>query len=63
MTLQIDVVNCRLDNRVYIRKSTEKRFALRTRDVSLQILHPNQLFWSHRLFIANNAAMLSTIRA
>ena len=30
---QIDVVTCRLDGRVYVRKSTEKRFALRTHDV------------------------------
>ena len=30
----IDVVSCRLDSRVYIRKSTEKKFALRTREVS-----------------------------
>ncbi|KAJ3573913.1 hypothetical protein NP233_g2126 [Leucocoprinus birnbaumii] len=28
----IDVVTCRLDGRTYVRKSTEKRFALRTRD-------------------------------
>lgn len=28
----IDVVTCRLNGRVYVRKSTEKRFAIRTRD-------------------------------
>ncbi|KAF4609483.1 hypothetical protein D9613_012311 [Agrocybe pediades] len=28
----IDVVTCRLDNRVYVRKSIDKAFALRTRD-------------------------------
>ncbi|KZT71994.1 kinase-like protein [Daedalea quercina L-15889] len=28
----IDVVTCRMDGRVYVRKSTEKRFALRTHD-------------------------------
>ncbi|KII85494.1 hypothetical protein PLICRDRAFT_178559 [Plicaturopsis crispa FD-325 SS-3] len=28
----IDVVNCRIDGRVYVRKSIEKRFALRTRE-------------------------------
>ncbi|EPT01208.1 hypothetical protein FOMPIDRAFT_1120784 [Fomitopsis schrenkii] len=31
-TQAIDVVTCRLNGRVYIRKSTEKRFALRTHD-------------------------------
>ncbi|KAH9931972.1 kinase-like domain-containing protein [Fomitopsis serialis] len=30
----IDVVTCRLDGRVYVRKSTEKRFALKTHDAS-----------------------------
>ncbi|KAF8823515.1 hypothetical protein HHX47_DHR10000379 [Lentinula edodes] len=30
--LQIDVVTCKLDSRVYIRKSIEKKFALRTRE-------------------------------
>lgn len=34
---QIDVVNCRLDGRVYIRKSIEKRFAFKTRDVSVHV--------------------------
>jgi hypothetical protein len=33
--LQIDVVTCRLNGRVYVRKSTEKPFALRARDVRL----------------------------
>ncbi|KAI0076586.1 kinase-like protein [Panus rudis PR-1116 ss-1] len=28
----IDVVNCKIDGRVYVRKSTEKHFALRTHD-------------------------------
>jgi hypothetical protein len=32
---QIDVVTCRLNNCVYVRKSIEKQFALRTRDVCL----------------------------
>lgn len=32
---QIDVVTCRLNGRVYVRKSIEKRFAIRTRDVRL----------------------------
>ena len=30
---QIEVVNCTLDGRVYVRKSIEKLFALRTREV------------------------------
>ena len=30
---QIDVVNCNIDGRVYVRKSIEKRFALKTREV------------------------------
>jgi hypothetical protein len=33
--LQIDVILCHLDGRVYVRKSIEKRLALRNRDVSL----------------------------
>lgn len=32
--LQIDVVNCVLDGRVYVRKSVERAFALRSREVS-----------------------------
>lgn len=31
---QVDVVTCKLDGKVYVRKSTEKRFALKTQDVS-----------------------------
>lgn len=38
---KIDVVTCRLDNRVYVRKSIDKKFALRTRDVSN--LTPSQI--------------------
>lgn len=30
---QISVVNCRLNGRLYVRKSTDKQFALRARDV------------------------------
>ena len=30
---QIDVVTCKLDGRTYIRKSIEKRFAMKTQDV------------------------------
>ena len=30
---QIDVVRCNLDSKVYVRKSIEKRFAYKTRDV------------------------------
>ncbi len=30
---QIDVVNCSIDGHVYVRKSIEKRFALKTREV------------------------------
>jgi serine/threonine protein kinase len=36
---QIDVVNCRLDGRVYVRKSIEKRFAMKTRDVCHPRIH------------------------
>ncbi|CAA7270531.1 unnamed protein product [Cyclocybe aegerita] len=32
LVVKIDVVSCRLNNRVYVRKSIEKKFALRTRD-------------------------------
>ena len=32
---QVDVVTCKIDGCLYVRKSTEKRFALRTRDVCL----------------------------
>ncbi|KAJ2925699.1 hypothetical protein H1R20_g11396, partial [Candolleomyces eurysporus] len=32
MFIQIELVTCRLDNRVYVRKSIEKAFALRTRE-------------------------------
>ena len=32
----IDVVKCHLDGRVYVRKSIEKRFALRTREVCFE---------------------------
>ncbi len=31
--LQIDVVKCRLDGRVYVRKTIEKKFVLRAREV------------------------------
>ncbi len=31
--LQIDVVKCRLDARVYVRKTIEKKFVLRAREV------------------------------
>ncbi|KAF9002455.1 kinase-like domain-containing protein [Cyathus striatus] len=41
----IDVVNCRLNNRVYVRKSIEKRFALRTRDQCFP-LHEKHLLLS-----------------
>lgn len=34
--LQIDVVSCVLDGRVYVRKSIERAFALRSREVSHQ---------------------------
>lgn len=37
--IQIDVVTCKLDGRLYVRKSTEKRFALRTREVSRPLIH------------------------
>ncbi|KAJ3507797.1 hypothetical protein NLJ89_g6103 [Agrocybe chaxingu] len=32
LVVKIDVVTCRLNSRVYVRKSIEKKFALRTRD-------------------------------
>ena len=32
--VKIDIVSCRLDNKVYVRKSVEKKFAIRTHDVS-----------------------------
>ena len=32
--VQIDVVTCQLDGRVYVRKTIEKHFALRTREVT-----------------------------
>ena len=34
---QIHVVKCLLDNRVYVRKSIEKRFALRNRQVRMVV--------------------------
>lgn len=49
--MQIDVVTCKLDGRVYVRKSTEKRFALRTRDVSYSV----QLFGLHFNLTDSNA--------
>jgi len=33
--LQIDVVNCKFDGRVYVRKAVERRLAFRTRDVGV----------------------------
>ncbi|KAE9394240.1 kinase-like protein [Gymnopus androsaceus JB14] len=54
----IDVVTCRLDSRVYIRKSTEKKFALRTReqcspqferDILLKALQTNTCWAPHLL--------------
>ncbi len=36
--IKIDVVTCRLNNCVYVRKSIEKRFALRTRDVRFVLI-------------------------
>jgi hypothetical protein len=36
--IKIDVVTCRLNNCVYVRKSIEKRFALRTRDVRIAFI-------------------------
>ena len=47
LILQIDVVNCNIDGRVYVRKSIEKRFALKTREVcptSFRTPTPNQPF-------------------
>lgn len=45
---QIDVVICRLDSKVYVRKSVDKRFALRSRDVCSPpfgpYLQPHSLF-------------------
>lgn len=38
LVFQIDVVNCTFDGRVYVRKSIEKTFALRTREVNLRVL-------------------------
>ncbi|KAG0702614.1 hypothetical protein DFH29DRAFT_490533 [Suillus ampliporus] len=35
----IDVVTCQLNGRVYVRKSIEKHFALRTREVTLVLQH------------------------
>jgi len=39
--IQIDVVTCHFDRRVYVRKSIEKRFALKARDVLLFFLALN----------------------
>ncbi|PFH47507.1 hypothetical protein AMATHDRAFT_6687 [Amanita thiersii Skay4041] len=44
----IDVVTCRLDNRVYVRKSIEKRFALRTRDQCFPLFERNILLQARR---------------
>jgi|SRR5882762_1409719 hypothetical protein len=41
--VQIDVVTCHLDGHVYVRKSIEKRYALKTRDVSPSPLHLRSL--------------------
>lgn len=35
LSVQIDVVTCQLNGRVYVRKSIEKHFAQRTREVAL----------------------------
>ena len=35
---QIDVVKCNLDSKVYVRKSIEKRFAYKTRDVRFLVV-------------------------
>ncbi|KAJ3865682.1 kinase-like protein [Lentinula novae-zelandiae] len=60
----IDVVTCKLDSRVYIRKSIEKKFALRTReqcspqferDILLKALR-TQTFWVPHLLCAFHTA-------
>ncbi len=40
---KIDVVTCRLNGINYVRKSVEKRFALRARDVGLLFLYSSHL--------------------
>lgn len=56
----VDVVTCRFDGRVYVRKSIEKRFALRTRDQCFPLFERNLLLqarktnseWAPRLLCA-----------
>lgn len=56
-SIQIDVVNCRLDGRVYVRKTIEKKFALRTREV-------RALNWRtiKTIRLNNGLAMLASMR-
>ena len=51
---QIDVVNCNVDGRVYVRKSIEKRFALKTREVRFVPPRKIQLKITF-LFVCSNA--------
>ncbi|KAF8623794.1 hypothetical protein AX17_007297 [Amanita inopinata Kibby_2008] len=44
----IDVVTCHLDNRVYVRKSIEKRFALRNRDQCFPLFERGVLLQARR---------------
>jgi hypothetical protein len=55
LSVQIDVVTCQLNGRVYVRKSVEKHFAQRTREVTLVL--PSKAFF----ILRNSAAMLSTV--
>ena len=52
---QIDLLTCRFDRRVYVRKSIEKRMALRYRDV--------RDYQSVKMKLIRFLAMLSTLRA
>ncbi|KAK2467665.1 hypothetical protein APHAL10511_000520 [Amanita phalloides] len=44
----IDLVTCRFDRRVYVRKSIEKRFALRTRDQCFPLFERNILLQARK---------------
>lgn len=52
---KIDLVTCRFDRRVYVRKSIEKRMALRYRDVRYS--------QSVEMTLMDLLAMLSSLRA
>jgi hypothetical protein len=70
--VQIDVVTCQLDGQIYVRKSLEKHFALRAREVVFVAHHvlfilrnfysnalPN---WNEIFFCAQNTSALRGLR-